>query len=72
MIDNELKYADVITIHDGYELNRQDKICPSVCIFQIVLTAEEIMNPDINEVNLSRIICSLENIWKWEEIILHI
>lgn len=26
VIDNKLKYADVITIHDGYELNRQDKI----------------------------------------------
>lgn len=26
IIDNKLKYADTITVHDGYELNRQDKI----------------------------------------------
>lgn len=65
----EIPMKEIVAAYNGSyseyirrpKLNRQDKICPSVCIFQIVLTAEEIMNPDINEVNLSRIICSLEN-----------
>ena len=65
----EIPMGEIVEAYNGSyseyirspKLNRKDKLCPSVGVFQIVLLAEEMRNPDVNEVNISRIICSLEN-----------
>lgn len=66
-IDNELKYSNTITIHDGYELNRQDKI-EYICKMRKKLNISQIKLKFAGKVQEEKIVVIVKNVivQSWE------